>query len=272
MTFIKPTQIRQFAPLFRSFTPRIALRAMSAEVGPKVNSNTEPAPTTPLLNRSSQKTNFKDLLQNIGLLTFGAGSLAAASYFTSQKEDETLSFNRADLYPYLKPTQSPTEERLQAILKPWNKATATEEIFLLSEKILHDLHTAICQMTFAPSPIQLKEMPNPSMDGIPDALKTKMENSFKAQMTNRSNIEENLSKSYFKGPTAELDFALHVIHFKISVEYSTPYMKGEIPSGTITPQIARDIYENDGSYMLQAYYAYLNCKDRIRQNKEQGET
>ena len=279
MTFLKSTHVKQlaqeFAPAFRPFTPRLALRAMSVEAGPRVNKTIDPVPTTPLSNRQSQESSFWKHIKGLGMVTLGAGSLAAASYFTldlfAQNRQERLSINGADQYPHLNPKQSPTEEKLQTILKPWNKATATTEIFLLSEKILHELHTAICQTTYGPSPIALKAMPNPSMEGIPDALKTKMENAFTAQMTSMSYIEESLSKAYFTGPDAELQFALHVIRFKISAEYSTPYMQGKIPSATMTPQIARDIYKEDSSHLLQAYYAYLNCRELIRQTKEQDE-
>lgn len=271
MTFLKPTHIKllaqEFVPILRPFAPRLALRAMSSEARPRVNKTTDPIPTTPLSNRQPQTSSFWKHLKGLGMVTLGAGSLAAASYFTQGK----IEFAQTDQYPHLNPKQSPTEEKLQTILKPWNKATATTEIFLLSEKILHELHTAICQTTYGPSPIALKAMPNPSMEGIPDALKTKMENAFTAKITSMSNIEESLSKAYFTGPDAELQFALHVIRFKISAEYSTPYMQGKIPSATMTPQIARDIYEEDSSHLLQAYYAYLNCRELIRQTKEQDE-
>ncbi len=279
MTFLKPTHVKllaqEFAPAIRPFAPRLALRAMSSEAGPRVDKTKDPVPTTPLSERQPQTSSFWKHLKGLGMVTLGAGSLAAASYFTldlfAQNRQERLSINGAGQYPHLNPKQSPTEEKLQTILKPWNKANATADIFLLSEKILHELHTVICQTTFGPSPIKLKEMPNPSMEGISDTIKTKMVNAFTAKITSMSNIEESLSKAYFTGPDAELQFALHVIRFKISAEYSTPYMQGKIPSATMTPQIARDIYEEDSSHLLQAYYAYLNCRDLIRQAKEQDE-
>lgn len=219
MAFIKPAHMRQFAqqaaPALRAFTPRLALRALSTEVPPRANSNIDPVKTTPLLDRDAKKANFWTYVKNIGALTFGAGTLALGAHWTSQMEREEFGFKVET------ETQSPTEKRLETIMQPHNRASATNDISLLANEILSELKEALF------------------LDGC---------------VSTKETIEENLSKSYFTGPEATLNFALHVIKIKIASDYTNGL-------NFCYPGIAPTLMRN-------AYYHYADCRRQILLQKE----